>query len=82
MNKVSIAEMWLLYSTCDKTINDKIRNDNIKESVRVSLIVEKMVKIYLGIQACRDKNYRLCGKESRSGRKETHNYRQRKPKKL
>lgn len=41
---MSVAEMRMLCWICDKTIYDKIRNENIRENVEVTPIVEKMVK--------------------------------------
>lgn len=43
-NKVSVIKMKLLRWMSSKTQLDKISKENIRESVRVSPIVEKMVK--------------------------------------
>lgn len=41
-NKVNIAEIRMSHWMCDKTKYDKIRNIDIRESVRVTSIVEMM----------------------------------------
>lgn len=43
-NKVSVAEMRMLRWMCSKTRRDKIKNENITESVGIAPIVEKMVE--------------------------------------
>ncbi|RZC31475.1 Pentatricopeptide repeat-containing protein [Glycine soja] len=43
-NKVGVAEMRMLRWMCGKTRQDKIRNEAIRERVRVAPIVEKMVE--------------------------------------
>lgn len=43
-NKVSVTEMRMLRWMCSKSKRDKIRNDNIRESVGVAPTVEKMVE--------------------------------------
>ncbi|KAL5184284.1 Nicotinate phosphoribosyltransferase 1 [Glycine soja] len=43
-NKVGVAEMRMLRWMCDKTRQDKIRNEAIRERVGVAPIVEKMVE--------------------------------------
>jgi len=43
-NKISVAEKNMLHWMCGKTRCDKIRNDNIRERVGVSPVVEKMVE--------------------------------------
>ena len=47
-NNVSVTEMRMLCWMCGKIRQDKIRNNNIRESVGVTPIVEKMWKIDLG----------------------------------
>lgn len=42
-NKVSVVEIMMLHWMCGNTKHDKIRNDNIRESVGVKSIVEKMM---------------------------------------
>lgn len=43
-NKVSVSKMKKLYWTHSKTRQDKIRNNNIRESIGILHIVEKMLK--------------------------------------
>ncbi|KAL5150901.1 Mediator of DNA damage checkpoint protein 1 [Glycine soja] len=43
-NKVGVAEMRMLRWMCDKTRQDKIRNEAIRERVGIAPIVEKMVE--------------------------------------
>lgn len=45
---IFVIEMSMLRWMCRKTKTNKIRNDNISESVRATHIVEKMMKIDLG----------------------------------
>lgn len=42
-NKVSVQKLKMLHWMCGSTIKDRIRNENIIESVGVTPIVEKMV---------------------------------------
>jgi hypothetical protein len=46
-NKISIEMMGMLRWMCGKTRHTKIRNDNIRERVRVAYIIEKMVETKL-----------------------------------
>jgi len=43
-NQVSVAEMRMLHYMSGKTRHDRIRNDTIRERVRVAPIVEKLVE--------------------------------------
>lgn len=52
---------------CGNIRHDKMRNDNIKESIGITPIIEKMTKHKtLVVRACREKICKLYGEESRS----------------
>ncbi|CAI8596748.1 unnamed protein product [Vicia faba] len=68
-NKVRVAEMQMLCWMCGKTRHDKTGNDNIRESVGVVPVVEKMVENRLrwfDYLERKSVDFVVCSKESRS----------------
>jgi hypothetical protein len=44
VQKMSVAEMWMLHWICGHTRKNRIRNDDIKDKLGVASIQEKLVQ--------------------------------------